>query len=545
MRSIVYRTILLATIALTAVSVSYAQRIIKGTVYREGKPAAGITVEAHKGGTFMTSFDGIYQVSADEKSKYLKFTFIDEIKKLDIEGNTSNEIDFYFDGKKPGNGNGEEAEAGVDLRSSDELMKAGNKEFMSAVSLYYEFFKQEDFNSAIPNWEVLYKKFPKSTLNIYIHGVSMYEKLLEKATTNEEKDKCLNKIIEIYDRRIKYFDQKGYVLGRKGTSWLKYNLDPARNLEGAQLKNVLKKGYDWVLESIKLQGEETETPVMVLLIQASSSLFKMGELKKENVVQDYDLCSGVINKMLADKNNTEKVKRAEEIQPYIEGLFSNSGAADCEALINIYTPQFQEKSNDIDFIKSMLRRLSKANCDESELYSQASEKLYQLEPSSEAAYNMARRFVKKGDTEKADMYYQQAISRETDNSVLENYYYEYGYFVFSRESAYQEARNYVQKALAINPNNCKALMLLGDIYVSASRSFGADDFEKATVFWLAVDCFNQARKGGEDCAADAAKKAGEYKAYFPSKEEAFFRGLSEGGSYKIGGWINASTTVRF
>jgi len=79
-----------------------AQRIIKGTVYREGKVAAGVTVEGQKSsGTFMTSFDGLYEINVPEKCKYIKFTFIDESKKLDIETNTSNVIDFSFDGEIP------------------------------------------------------------------------------------------------------------------------------------------------------------------------------------------------------------------------------------------------------------------------------------------------------------------------------------------------------------------------------------------------------------------------------------------------------------
>jgi hypothetical protein len=88
-------------------------------------------------------------------------------------------------------------------------------------------------------------------------------------------------------------------------------------------------------------------------------------------------------------------------------------------------------------------------------------------------------------------------------------------------------------------------MLIGDIYVAASRNFGEDDFEKATVFWLAVDYFERARRAGQDCAIDAGQKARDYRRYFPNKEEAFFRDLKEGQTYKVGGWINENTKVRF
>ncbi|MDD4755472.1 MAG: hypothetical protein PHG29_05260, partial [Prolixibacteraceae bacterium] len=155
------------------------------------------------------------------------------------------------------------------------------------------------------------------------------------------------------------------------------------------------------------------------------------------------------------------------------------------------------------------------------------------------------RYLKRNDIPKAKEYYKQAMEQETDNSRLSEYYYEYATFVFAKENSLSEARNYARKALELNPEHCQALMLIGDIYVSASRSVGQDAFEKSAVFWLAVDYFEKARRAGQDCAVDASQKAATYRKYFPNKEEAFFRSMQEGQSYKVGGWINESTRVRF
>jgi hypothetical protein len=87
-------------------------------------------------------------------------------------------------------------------------------------------------------------------------------------------------------------------------------------------------------------------------------------------------------------------------------------------------------------------------------------------------------------------------------------------------------------------------MLIGDIYVASSRTFEGTGIEKAAVFWVATDYYNKARRG-TDCAADAAIKASDYRKYFPNKEDAFMEGLKDGQSYKVGGWINETTTVRF
>ena len=87
MKALARISFLFALIVLMAVGSSMAQRVIKGTVYMDGKPAAGVTVEAHKGSTMMTSFDGKYEVTADPKSKYIKFTLMatNESKKFDLD----------------------------------------------------------------------------------------------------------------------------------------------------------------------------------------------------------------------------------------------------------------------------------------------------------------------------------------------------------------------------------------------------------------------------------------------------------------------------
>lgn len=542
------RTMLLvALIVLTSATGTLAQRVIKGTVYRDGEPAAGITVEAHRGGEMMTSFDGKYEIEADEKTKWLKFTFIEDTKKLDIDDKQGNTFNFDYDKETLITGTMEESDEGgeVILKTLEELMQAQDRDFMNELSLFTEFYKQEDYESALPHWKTVYNTYPKSTENIYIQGIKMYEDMIESSETAEERKKNIDQLMKIYDKRIKYFNEEGYNLGRKATSWLEYKLGKNSNLEGDEMKEALKKGYEWVTESIELQEDKTELPVLVLLMQTTRSLFKMGELPKETVVKNYNTSMEIINHVLENSDDDQKIANAEKIVPFIEEIFGNSGAADCEALITIFTPQYEENKDDAEFVKTMLRRLRRADCGESKLFAEATEQLYNLDPSAEAAFNMARRFVKRDELDKAKEYYLQAIEQETDEELLANYYYEFAALQFAKENDLSEARNYLRKALAINPNYCEALMLMGDVYVAASRSFGEDDFEKATVFWLAVDYYERARRAGEGCAVDASGKAAQYRKYFPNKEEAFFRSLQEGQTYQVGGWINESTKIRF
>ncbi|WP_321368852.1 hypothetical protein [uncultured Draconibacterium sp.] len=547
MKAILRISLLLAAVVMVGITVAQAQRVIKGTVYMDGEPAAGITVEAHKGGEMLTSFDGKYEVEADEKTKYIRFTFIDESKKLDIEGKSGNVFDFAFSGSIP-SGDGAEAESGdVNLGTLDELMKAQDKTFLNELSLYSEFYKQKDYKSAIPHWQKLYNQYPKSTTNLYIHGGKIYENQIETATTDADRDKGIDLYMKLYDKRMKYFGDRGYVLGRKGTSWLKYKLSADRDNapEGDELKAIHKSGYEWLSESVELQGEQTEPPVLILLMQTTVALFKLGELPKEQVVTNYEKCTSIANAIVEANEDEDKVKQTQEqVIPYIENIFGKSGAADCEALVSIYAPQYQENSSDVDFIKSMLRRLGRAGCTETELFGIATERLYELDPSAEAAFNMARRFLKKEDVNKAREYYQMAIDQETDDELKATYHYERGLLRYIKDNNLVGARNDARRALQLNPDFCEANMLIGNIYVAASQKFEGTALEKSAVFWLACDYFAKARRG-EDCSIEASENLSKYRRYFPNKEEAFMEGLQEGTSYQVGGWINESTKVRF
>ena len=82
-------------------SVAAHPRIIKGTVYRDGKPASGVQVTAHKARHgYFTSFDGKYELKADMKSKWIKFTFSDKVETVDLNANSSDIIDFGAPAKK-------------------------------------------------------------------------------------------------------------------------------------------------------------------------------------------------------------------------------------------------------------------------------------------------------------------------------------------------------------------------------------------------------------------------------------------------------------
>ena len=70
-------------------------RIIKGTVYRDGKPATGVHVTAHKtSASYFTSLDGKYELKVSPKTQWIKFTFQDREEKIAIDANSGDILNF-------------------------------------------------------------------------------------------------------------------------------------------------------------------------------------------------------------------------------------------------------------------------------------------------------------------------------------------------------------------------------------------------------------------------------------------------------------------
>jgi tetratricopeptide (TPR) repeat protein len=512
----------------------FSQRKITGVVYNNGEPAAGILVEAHRSkDTYFTGFDGAYEIEVNEKTKFIRFTYLDESKKVDMDDITSDVYPFSFDGSELPNG---DIEPGVVLKTLEQLNKEKDMEFLNNYSLYREFFRQDDYNSALPHWRKVYKTYPKSTVQIYIDGQKMLESKIQSALDEYTKKQYLDTIVNLFDKRIKYLDKKEEIMGRKAVSFLEIAL--SLDLPESEYKEVINRGFKFCETAIEKSGNKVEPAVLVLYMQSTRRLFSLSEFSQTTVLETFEKAMEILNNQLSDDEMKDK---AEQAIPLVEQIIESSGALDCKSMVDLYAPKFKESPNDIEQIKKMLQMFRRYDC-ENELVLEMSEKLYKLEPSAEAAYNMARMFVIRENYTKAFEYYKEAYNSDAEPFKKATYYYEAAGLSL-QQGDFKQSRDLLKKAVSLRADYCEAYMMLGEVYTQASKDFSDDDFVKNTVFWLAVDYFNKAAKY-ENCSSDASSRAKTYKNYFPAKEEVFFRGLSEGENHRIGGWINETTTVR-
>jgi len=391
-----------------------------------------------------------------------------------------------------------------------------------------QYVKINTLEYAYDSWRSCFYNCPQASKNIYIHGAKILKYKIENEPDENMKQAWVDSLMMLYDQRIEYFKQPGYVYGMKGVDLLRYR------------KAAIEEAYGYLEKSVDLRDEKVDESVAVTFISTSYILMQQSIIGPDVMITNYVKIMDLLEQKTASGDNDPKIAQAIE---GIEKIFAESGAADCESLISIFAPKFQENPEDIQFLKKVTTLLSQTSCEKSELYAQTAEKLFQLEPSADAAAKLGGLFAVKEDYTKSSQYYKQAVETETDAVKKAFYYYQLGKIAFQTKD-YSSVRKNCLAAINLKSNYGEAYILIGSAYAASSPTCGSNDFEKKAVYWAAVDKFAKAKAVDPTVTEVADEQIKAYSQRFPNNENAFFNGYTDGQSYTVGGWINETTTVR-
>jgi len=400
------------------------------------------------------------------------------------------------------------------------------------LSLYVEFYKQNNFEDAVEPWTIVYNECPKATKNIYLHGENMLTDAIENAEDQATKQELIDSLMGLYNQRIKYFDQRGFVLGKKGLDFIKYSENTIENF---------KKGYGYLEESIKLRGNESSLAVLVVYLNTTSTLFQNEEFTAEQMLNNYSQIHRIAQKQLENHPNSSRYQKALET---IDKIFEASGAATCENLVGLYKPRFEKNQDDTELMNKIIGLLEDSNCSERDFYLEVKVRLNEVEPTAERAHELAQLFYEKDKMEQSIQYFKQAIDLQKDKKKKSQYYMQLANLSFEELNDMPTARSYARQAIEMDPNNGRPYILIGRMYTESVNQCGSDDFEKKAVLWAAVDKFQKAKQVDPSVADEANGYINSYKPRFPDKKSIFFHNYQIGDSYTVGCWINETTTVR-
>lgn len=402
------------------------------------------------------------------------------------------------------------------------------EECVKNTSFYQEFYKQKNYKDAAQGWGIVYKICPKSSENIYIRGVQMLKLVINETADPVVRKKLVDSLMRIYDKRIKYFKKEGENLEKKGLDL--HTLSPDRSYE---VYSILSK-------AMALQQDKAEPAVYLALMQATKDLYVKQQFSADSVIAIYTRLSDRFSRKMAQHPEDEKLKPMSES---LDALFTSAGVANCDNLVAIYTPKFEANPMDMEQNRAIYNQLSALRCNDSELYLKVALAIFDAAPNATQGLEIARIYMAKKKNSEADGVFKKAIASEQDPVKRSSMLVEYASFVGTVMGDMVRARTLANEAIALNAAQGYAYFVIGQLYAS-TKHCGATKIDNLSVYWAAIDKFNQARSVDPNLSADCTKQIAFYSQYFPTTEEVFFQDLEVGKQFTVPCWINEKTTIR-
>lgn len=415
----------------------------------------------------------------------------------------------------------DELSTGVQTGSDDELHGR-------LTSTYREFFKQLDYDLAMDSWWTLFNEHPDVSERLYVDGITMYRQFIEDAPEGPARDGMIDTMMLIYDQRMAFFDGEGNIIGRKGTDLLRYKSDDTEHVQAA---------YGMLKKSLDIEGTESRETVMLNCMAAGLVLNQAEVIDNNQVMADYFMVMGLLDQQQGSSSRRERTRAS------IDGMIQKENILTCEGLDLYYGPQFENSPEDAGLLKKIIQTYASTGCKDATLYTAASEQLYELDPGSESAHQLAMLFIGKEDLEKAAFYLQMAlVDDQLPNETRAEWLYELSVVCLAK-GEHCEAITFAREAIANRKDYGEAYLAAGDAFVASREELG-DDFQQRSAFWAAADMYRTAARLNPALDEETGEKLAMCEAQFPHKEDNFFHDLREGESFHVGGCIMEQTTVR-
>lgn len=421
-------------------------------------------------------------------------------------------------------------------------------ECVKQLSLYDGFLKQENHVDALRHWRWVFNNCPEVSIRVYLDGIKIVEKIMEAEVDEAKKDKYVDTIMMIYDRRIQYFNDEAKVWGIKSVDYFNYR----RKVE-------IEKSYEYLTKAFDLGLNETHPAVLVKFMQATVLMHMKKLLDDKQFVDNFSRTFetvGYFMKMYPEDPNGNKTKEI------VLSLLMNSDIGkDNAKLISTFETLWTEKNGELYVARAIISVMSaKADKEKREERPEEAKKLYNSpvfyksleklvaeDPSENTYAIMAGLSEDKGKYSEAIDYYKKAIELSVNDKSKGNYNFEIAKISGSYLNSYGSARNYAFLAKDLNSDLApNVYILVGTFYGKSSESCGNAKLGNKDIYWAAYDIVAKALNYqiSDGMRTQVNKLLASYKGVWPTRNDIFFANITEGSSYKVECWINETVTVR-
>ena len=400
------------------------------------------------------------------------------------------------------------------------------------LSYYSEYYKQKNYESALPNWRKAYSICPPTASeNMFIHGTTLMTRLYNKVKDASYKNAIVDTILTLQDQRMTTYPKRRVsILNNKGQYMINYRNEDA---------SYLYQNLNGIVDEL---GPQSNGSLLVNLLQATIAMYRENQLSADDVIAMYDKVSANVEGATA-KNEDEAEDNA-KAKAAIESIFADSKVASCENLLAIFGPRYEADPENLTLVSNIVRLMNSAeDCASNDLYLNAVTSMHKLDPSFRSAFGLYRLNAARGNVADAAKYLEEAIeSPESDEATDAQYYYEMAAFCYKngmRGKAAEAARKAVDMDFGYAG---KAYLILGNLWASATCGETVDKWAR---YWAAADYYQKARSADPSVADEAAASLGSVSRYYPEASEAFMYDLTKGQSYTVScSGMTATTTVR-
>ena len=402
------------------------------------------------------------------------------------------------------------------------------------LSYYKEYYKQKNYDDALPNWRKAYSICPPTAnQNMLIDGTTLIRRLISKNAKNAiYKEALVDSLLKIHDLRAEYYPKYAVTaLNNKGLDLVNYVKDDDKAL------------FEGISDIVGRNGLQTKPSLYIFQLQSAVELYKAGTLDEEKIIDVYE-------KAIANLENTPcKTDKEKEdlanVTETVENIFIQSKVASVESLVALFTPRLEAAMDDLALSKTIVNMLSKTEGGvDTDLFLQAVNNMHRLEPSYQSAYFLFKLYSSKGNADEAVKYMEDAIEYpESDDKVDASYYYELATYCY-KNGLSSKAFASAKKAAEMDETLAgKSYMLIGTIW--GSQVCKGNEIESRAPYWVAVDYMVKAKNADASLAEEANSMIAQYAKYYPQKSEDFMYNVLDGQSYTVNcGGMTAVTTVR-
>lgn len=420
------------------------------------------------------------------------------------------------------------------------------------ISSFQMGIENKNWKDAHISWKWLMKNAPYAVSGLYKgHAPFMLYQLIVAEQDQAQKLVYFNDLMDMFDKRALRLDTLnsmekrenlkstlGDVLAIKADY---YNWTAPSTANSGYTLNKSYKNYSDAIRMINEKGgREVEGSVLQNFFLTSDALYKSApNALREQYLQDYldskEACETMLQLAKEAQANGEEAKAQKLLQKYegplalIEQTFANSGAADREQIIAIYTKKFNAYKSDLSKLNSSINLMAQNSCDNDSIYFVYAKAAYDIQPTFTAAIGLAQKAQKDGKATEALSYYDKALELASDDATRGKICIKIGQALIS-SGGFAKGEEYINKAIQFNPSlTGAAYWQLAVSLIKAHDLKGAiaycDKAGEADITY-ANRAMDMKKRLNEALAQQAtnAKMRAEYEEYMRKKkaEEAFW-----------------------